>query len=139
MKRLTVLLVAVAVVTSGAAYGSTFFHDFVGVWRAKGKHINSTLSVQKQKNGGLFLRMTGKFINKGWLNPNGRYKGETFSQGRKVEASLGTWRLNGTNVLEVFVKSHDGLGKSIIRRMNRDRFVYKETGNSAVTLTRIRK
>jgi len=129
----------ITVIASGAADGSTFFHDLVGVWRAKGTSIDSTLNVQRQKNGVIFLYKTGKFINKGWLYPNGRYKGETFSQGRKVEASLGTWRLNGTNVLEVFVKSHDGLGKSIIRRMNRDRFVYKETGNSAVTLARIRK
>lgn len=142
MKRLTVLLVAVAVVTSGAAYGSTFFQDFVGVWRAKGKNVNSTLSVQKQKNGGFFLRMTGKFINKDWLNPNGRYKGETYLNRRIVERYSGTWRVKGKNALEIFVLGQDGVTGSSTRRINKDRFVYNEKGNgpsSEVTLTRIRK
>ena len=132
------LLFAFAVVSSGAAHGGTFLQDFVGVWRVKGASVNSTLRVQKQKNGVTSLYMTGTFINKGRLFPNKTYKGETYLKGRMVETYIGTWRLSDANTLRTNVKGRDGLVNAITRRINRDRFVHSETGQPRVTLTRIR-
>ena len=141
MNRLIVVSLALAVMWSGTAYGSAFFKDFVGVWRVKGQGISSTLRVKKEKNGVISLWMIGRYVNRGWLKPNGTYKGETYLKGRRVESYLGTWRLSGANMLKITVRGRAGAPETITRRVNRDRFIYGEPANGAksqITLTRVR-
>jgi hypothetical protein len=162
MKQWLATLIFLAVLSSGAAYGNTFFKGFVGVWKQKAIHSiddgpNSftwksehTTRVSIVRNGTLYSYSSGvidgkKSIVKSWSRSDGTYRGESYLGGKKIDEGTGTWRVDKRKRL--ITGSRDYRGRrvtSIIRRVNKDKFLATTTSEggrttSEAVITRIRK
>lgn len=154
MKRLAILLVAFAVLSSGAAYGNSFLDGMVGRW-------SSTVTVTLSANGRVVEKETFKGENRITKLRNGTYYSVSLTEGIKTgekwyfkngkissiiytdegdyngEGS-GTWRIrNGRLVVDETAETLEvekfALNTST-RRISRNRYAMSGTGVANETL-----
>ena len=159
MKRLAILYVMLAVLSSGAAYGNNraFFKSVEGVW--KRKHVSQYGSVtftQRAtilRDGTLYSYSTGlwrgeKSIHKAWHRLNGTYRGESYLGGKKIDEGTGKWGIQSNKLITNIRYRAEGDVTSSFRRVNKDKFLETTTWfsvsrgkrvTSEAVITRIRK
>jgi hypothetical protein len=160
MKRLVILFAVFAVLSSGAAYGNTFFKSIAGVWKQKAMHTvgvgsdpfvwksEHTTRVTILRDGTLYSYSAGviqgkKSVAKTWHRPNGTFRGESYLGGKKIDEGTGEWRIDKRNRLITSIRyGREGNVTSIIRRVNNGKFLATTKGGrttSEAVITRVRK
>lgn len=149
MKRLAILLLMLAVLSAGAAYGNTrtFFKSVEGVWKENYGFTTLTTRATILRDGTLYSYSTGVIdgktsIIKRWNRPNGTFRGESYLGGKKMDEGTGEWRIVSDRLITSIRYIGQGGVRSILRRVNKDKFVVTITVKGKTTeavLTRIRK
>ena len=135
MKRLAILLVAFAVLLSGAVYAD----ERVGSWnvvtvRTYGKEkvtFKATKKTWSLKNGTLRSTSTGsvngqRIKSEGWSYKDGTSESYSYVNGELTEFGEGTWRRVGNRTL--FTEVYEGLNgggrlNGYTRRIDRNKYI----------------
>jgi len=143
MKRLAILLLAFAVLSSGAAYGNSFLNGLVGTWSTtvtvrvggRAETFKGDMRVKKLKNGTYYSvgRENGVKTGEKWYRKNGTVASILYTdEGLYDGEGYGTWRVrNGRLVVDETAETlmvEEMVLNSAIRKLNRNKYALSGTG-----------
>jgi hypothetical protein len=160
VRRTWLLLASLLFLLSAPLYGNSFFRAWVGEWRAENRttvadDYNSTfrtkykMRIRLLANGTLYGVLEGRIgkkrvVGKIWAFRNGTARAVVYTNGKKTDESRGRWSLKNNQFTTMTRSSiYRTRGESVLRRVNRNRFVANASdsdGSRSTTIyTRIRK